>query len=266
MGRAEVDPVEACVTGVRALLAVAAAVTAAVGVPAPATSDAPVEVFVLAGQSNMVGRGFPLSDGEAAEPAVVEWKDGGWNVASDPLADPSDPESGVGPGMTFAEAVAAAEPGVTVGLVMCAKGGTSIADWRPTGDLYRRCILRVRAGGVQVAGVLFLQGEADAKTKEKARAWGRGFAAVYAAFTRDLHPTAFLLGQTGTLPKAWKGQETVRAQQAQAATRYRLPLVATAGLPTGADGVHFTVAGYKQVGARFAAAWLGSRTSVRLAA
>lgn len=242
----------------RLLLFAAAAL--ALAAPSAASSPAPPTiVFLLAGQSNMLGRGMPISSGEASNARLLSWRETGWNVAVDPLGGSANADNGVGPGMTFGLAVAVANPGVTVGLIQCAHGGTSIKDWQPAGKWYTACIAKVRAAGVTVAGVLFLQGETDATKKKWASAWCSGFANVAAAFRLDLH-ARILLGQIGK-PDAGKYpyQGIVRDQQTVAAAKLGLPLVKTSDLAVNpADGVHFTVASYKVVGARFAAAWVAS--------
>ena len=57
----------------------------------------PTQVFVLAGQSNMVGRGQPLSLGSPPDPHLELWRDGAWIETSDPLGPPEDEDSGIGP-------------------------------------------------------------------------------------------------------------------------------------------------------------------------
>ena len=97
-----------------------AAVAALFALPANAGSTAPVQVFVLAGQSNMAGRGLPLTIASPPNPRLLVWRDG-WQEAADPLS--TDPEAGIGPGMTFGLQLLRHLPGTRVGMVMCAVGG-----------------------------------------------------------------------------------------------------------------------------------------------
>jgi hypothetical protein len=216
----------------------------------------PGTVFVLAGQSNMLGRGLPLSAGEPSTPSVLVWRPQraeGWAVAADPLGNPSDPANGIGPGMSFARAIVGTTGG-TVGLIQCAKGGSSIFEWQPSKALYQSCLSQVRSAGVQVAAVLFLQGEADSVTKPDAGKWEAKFLKLAAAFKADFSPT-MLLAEIGRLSgAAYPYQADVRAAQWDAARRLGAPLVLTMDLAM-ADGNHFTVDGYKALGLRYAAAW-----------
>lgn len=90
------------------------------------TGEEPLDVFVLAGQSNMDGRadpaGLPGELQQAQERALVY---GG--KARKPLT----PGKQFGPDISFGKAMAAAL-GKPVGIIKFAKGGTNLADdWSP---------------------------------------------------------------------------------------------------------------------------------------
>jgi hypothetical protein len=229
----------------------AAAESAGSGLPTPD------EVFVLAGQSNMLGRGQPVSMGAAGDPRLLVWrKDGGWQVAVDPLGDPSDSANGVGPGMTFGlGAIQTLDP-QTVGLVQCAVAGTTISKWTPPHSVYTSCIEQARQAGGYVDGVLFLQGESDARNDADATKWATRFRIALNAFRTDLGSgIPVVIGQIGKL-SGFPYQKTVRDQQAKAASMYRgVAMITTRDLQTQSDGVHFTVDSYKKIGTRFASAW-----------
>jgi hypothetical protein len=217
----------------------------------------PTQVFVLAGQSNMVGRGKPLSLASTPDPHVELWRDGAWTEAADPLGPAADDNRGIGPGMTFGLTLHGLEPGETIGLVMCARGATSIAEWQPGTPVYQNCISATRAGGAPVAGIVFLQGETDAKKHKAAIAWGEGFQSVLTAFRSDLGNVPFILGQIGQADAdIYVAAQEVRDEQATAAsTLPGVTLVVTKDLPISKDGIHFTVDSYKTIGSRFVTAW-----------
>jgi hypothetical protein len=231
--------------------------------PAGSGSSAPAPpalVFVLAGQSNMLGRGFPLSAGDPSDPDLFVWRpqhNQGWTVATDPLADPGRRDNGIGPGMTFGRAIAAAEPG-TVGLIQCADGGSRLSDWAFGQKLYRKCLEQVRTSHAQPVALLFLQGESEAVGEGAALNWERRFLKLAPHFKKDFGP-GLLLAQIGTLtdPK-FQFDAIVRAGQADAAATLDIPLVVTSDLPMQPSGIHYTVSSYKTIGLRFAAAWLGT--------
>ena len=240
----------------RILIAALGALAALVGASSLARGAVgPQEVFVLAGQSNMVGQGMPLSLSSPPNARLLEWSERGWHIAADPL-DPVDSQAGIGPGMTFGLQVMRHQPGATIGLVMCASGGTSIDEWQPGGALYENCITSARATGATVAGILFLQGETDARRARTAAQWYDRFRTMLAGWRRDLGTKPlFLLGQIGTLDQGrFPAQTELRVAQARAAdAEPDVCLVRTADLPN--DGVHFTVPAYRVIGARFATAW-----------
>lgn len=83
-------------------------------------------IFLLAGQSNMAGRGKIEAEDKVPHPRVlVLSKQGEWKPAMAPLHYDKD-AAGVGLGSSFAVALAEKDPSVTIGLVPTACGGSSI--------------------------------------------------------------------------------------------------------------------------------------------
>ena len=126
------------------------------------TTEKKEKLFVLlAGQSNMAGRGIAGKDDLTEIPGLVVFRPGNvFRSAVEPVtrdrkfigtfsgdgkkietADPWDtlmPREGeqvvgVGPGRTFGKLLLEMHPGKTVVLLPCAVGGTSIAAWLPGG-------------------------------------------------------------------------------------------------------------------------------------
>ena len=132
-------------------------------------------IFVLAGQSNMAGRGS-LDEAAAVPPdprvvvfSPVDDKEV-WHPATDPLhPDTNGRKAGVGPGMAFAHELLRLAPRIapSIGLVPCAYGGSELARWEEGGDLFAAAVARVRRCMAEgdatdvIAGVLWHQGESD---------------------------------------------------------------------------------------------------------
>lgn len=235
---------------------------------AAAAFTQPPHVFILAGQSNMVGFGQPVP-AEVANARIRVSTSTGSVVARDPLFpyDPSlgDAMPGVGPGLTFAQNILPRIKG-TIILVPCAASGTRIAQWQPRQPLFTRCVAMARAAlhGGTLAGILFAQGESDAGSDPPTvTTWPAAFtsfvAGMRAAFGRTV-PVVF--SQVPTPPETWP--EWMRAsytqmQTLQAGTRlYRVTSISVADIPYGVDAAsanHFSPSAYVEIGRRYAAAW-----------
>lgn len=150
------------------------------------------DVWVLGGQSNMQGygnladayknsspmvRAYYMNDrwGRAEEPvtcppvahAPVHWRLRGVDGPCPPQwRDPMG--KGAGPGVSFANEMFRLT-GVPQGLICCAHGGTTMAQWDPKlkkdGDnsLYGAMLNRVKRNGGFVSGMIWYQGCSDAK-------------------------------------------------------------------------------------------------------
>lgn len=136
-----------------------------------------LDLFLLIGQSNMKGRGI-MPDEPKRDPRIVmmHLRDDAWYLARHPLHLVGDAKTfqgadnaGVGPGLAFAEAVAARDPKVRVGLIPCAVGGSPIALWQKGARLYDEALRRARLAlqttapvKASIRAALWLQGEANA--------------------------------------------------------------------------------------------------------
>lgn len=96
-----------------------------------------------------------------------------WEPAHEPLHVDIDTKKtcGVGPGMSFANAVKDRLDSVEkLGLVPCAVGGTAIKEWERGQHLYENMVKRAKAAvqsssGGEIKAVLWYQGESDASSK-----------------------------------------------------------------------------------------------------
>lgn len=156
--------------------------------------------FILAGQSNMSGRGDleTLTVQERVPDPHIRLfgNDGRWRDAIDPLDDAhgqiddvsTDRLAAVGPGLFFARELTATL-GKSVALIPCAKGGSSIRGWKPDSSvntLYGSCLSRAKVSGNAITGILWYQGETDAQNGKDARRWSGRFKRMIKEFRRDL--------------------------------------------------------------------------------
>lgn len=194
----------------------------------PSHSTAATQVFVLAGQSNMLGQ------------------------------DASGPNPSIGPAASFATAITAAT-GSAPTIVQCAVSGSFLSSWVPGGDLYQACLASTRqavASGGEVAGVMFWQGESESGDQALATTWAARFGSFVSGFRgvfgADV-PVVFaqLDTPTGVDPAVVPYWNIVQQQQASVSIA-RVSMVVTSDLPT--VGEHVTATGYVTAGQRFAAA------------
>lgn len=224
--------------------------------PATAHGDAKPWVFVLAGQSNMAGRGTPIPT-EQPDPRILEFTH---NARLAVARDPLNHEQGVGPGLSFARALLKDHPGRKIVLVQCAKGATFLKQWMRGQYLFNRCASLTRQASKRgtLKGVLFAQGESDALSTPSARLWAARYRELVTDFRSSVNAPRLpfvhtILGRT-TQSRRFHEWRVVKNQQAAV----RVPgdaAVRTGDLPL-QDNVHFTVEGYGTLGERFAAAWL----------
>lgn len=128
-------------------------------------------LFLLAGQSNMAGRGELEAEDTTTHPRIFVFnKEGDWMPAKEPLHFDKPSVVGVGPGFAFAKAMADRYPDKKIGLIPAAVGGSSILKWDqggfhdqtksyPYDDAVSR-IQHARQDGV-LKGVIWHQGESD---------------------------------------------------------------------------------------------------------
>lgn len=131
-----------------------------------------LDVYLLIGQSNMAGRAeIELQDRDTLKGVFLYTGIEGdeWEKAANPLNKYSSIRKDISmqklnPGYTFARDMSASAEGKKIGLVVNAKGGTSISLWAPGSDFYIEAVKRTKDAmrfGV-IKGIVWHQGESDA--------------------------------------------------------------------------------------------------------
>ncbi|WP_454717603.1 sialate O-acetylesterase [Caulobacter segnis] len=236
------------------------------------------DVYLLTGQSNMSGRGLveELAPAERLpDPAITLYgNEGTIRPAVEPLdtaigqvdAISTDTIAAVGPGLFFARGLHGLN-GRPILLVPCAKGGSSMAQWKPgegRDTLYGSCLARARAVG-KVRGVLWYQGETDAGRPDSAAGWRESFEVLVARFRADLggKNLPLVLVQLAdppspevSAPKTYPAWAAIQAVQAGPIPEC-VAMVPAGGLPLKADTLHLTTAGQRTLGGRLAVAMDG---------
>lgn len=241
-------------------------------------------VYLLAGQSNMDGRGNvkdltgPLEKYARPLPTVsIRFAAGGLhrpyreNPGLEPLhpgcsgtpgkAGGKPPVNTFGPELGFGHAMAEALPGQRILLIKVAEGGTNLAsDWNPkdTGKLYAQFLkvvqatqekIRTDGGTCEICGLLWMQGESDAASSTEQ--YQTRLAELIAKLRADLKikELPFLIGQVYD-----NGQRNtvIAAQKAVAKVIPATAFVEADGLQTFDKGTHYDAASQIELGKRFA--------------
>jgi carbohydrate esterase-like sialic acid-specific acetylesterase len=257
------------------LLKAALGIGLALASPALA-ADSNLYLVALAGQSNMTGAGdlellpvgFPMNGLRIWNYTNADT----WELAKEPVDSNShqvdmislDKHPGVGPALAMADAFAAKFPFVKVGLIPCAKSGSSIEEWRPDwsrSTLYGSCLYRQEQARLKgrVRAVVFWQGGEDAKDKKAAKHWGKNFERMITAWRADMGdqnlPVILLVLKPGTeqTMKKYPYRDIVRQQQLTVQMPY-LTKLETVGYDYDSDNIHLTTAGQLAIGQAIAAA------------
>lgn len=255
-----------CVLVLSLLLGTAAPIRSAEPVKLPAKEK--VHLFLLIGQSNMAGRGLVDKEDKIAHPRVVTLnKEGQWVPAVDPIHFDKS-AAGVGLGRTFGIEIAEANPGITVGLIPCAVGGSPIDAWKPGvfyaatkshpwDDAIKRAKLALLVGDLK--GVLWHQGESDSNSK-LSEAYEANLHDLIKRLRTELNTpdVPFVVGQLGQFPESpWDAakKKVDKALQDVPTRVKQTAFVSSDGLKHKGDKVHFDAASYREFGKRYAAAY-----------
>jgi Carbohydrate esterase, sialic acid-specific acetylesterase len=237
--------------------------------PARAPAPAPLQLFILAGQSNMAGRGAVEAQDRVVNPRVFMLdRSFSWIPAVDPVHF-DKPSAGVGPGRSFGVALADADSSARIGLVPVALGGSPISSWRPgaedgaTGRVpYDDAIARANAAMQrgELKAILWHQGESDS-LEPLASMYESRLRTFIERFRKDLGKPdlPFLIGQLGRFDGAPWSAAKLRVDAAHrrlAAEMRNVVYVSSEGLKDKGDTTHFDSPSARELGRRYAAAYL----------
>ncbi len=236
-------------------------------------------VFILAGQSNMAGQGntAELSPAYRRPPANVTFYYNGYKAPLDRFAH-------FGPEIGFAHEISKRFPHSKIKLIKFAVGGTSLLAWAPNwnaakarlthnasaGPLFKKLIktahINFDENNSTLAGVLWMQGETDAKYPVVAKQYVKNLNDFIYALRHTLKtPNAlFIMGSVNPPEDLFPATSIVQQAQKNAAAHIRnLRLVNTQDLPKRNDHLHYNTEGQLELGKRFARAYLSSHIAQR---
>lgn len=223
----------------------------------------PLRIFLLAGQSNMAGRGDLAQVEPIVDSEIHMFRDGRWQPAREPLHNTKPERDAVGLGMSFAVEVRRLHPDWALGLVPCAVGGTRLARWEKGADLHQNtvAIMQEALAAGTFAGVLWHQGEGDGHEAADAATYLERLVRMIADLRSALGAPSvpFILGELGRfMPGHPSFPHIGPVLAAIPMVPSRVPhcaVVSSEGLEHRGDRLHFNARALRDFGFRYARIW-----------
>lgn len=222
-------------------------------------------IFLLAGQSNMAGRGLVEPQDTISHERIISLGENmEWYYAKEPLHFYEPDRTGLDCGVSFASELLNHIPDdVTIGLVPCAVGGSAISQWN-NDEMYRGVKLLTnfteRAEAAQrqgiIKGVLWHQGESDAHS-DKIPKYKEEVEKLFSRFRQitENESLPIFVGELGSFmtPENQPMCDSINAiiHQSAGTDKYRF-VISTKDLEHRGDSLHFNSAAQREMGARFA--------------
>lgn len=223
--------------------------------------------FLMAGQSNMAGRGDIGEVDAIYNSHCFMLRNGLWQIMSEPInpdrpifSNPNIPAShysGISLTASFADEYAK-YTGLDVGLIPCAHGGTTILEWQKGEILFDNAISQAKLAmrTSELVGILWHQGESDCESQTDADNYYERLMTVLTSFRDELGEVPIIMGELGYIEKYKNGvakyRNEVNAQIHRAAkTLPNCGIVSSSDLVNRSDNLHFNAASLREFGKRY---------------
>ena len=226
-----------------------------------------VWVFIMAGQSNMAGRGIVEPEDTVPDKRILSInRDGQIIVAKEPLHFYEPERTGLDCGLSFAKTLITKLPNnVSILIIPTAIGGSSIRQW--LGDsvyrdvkLFSNFLAKVeiaKQNGI-IKGILWHQGESDANEKDIPLHKQR-LALLFSKFRAAVgnNELPVLLGELGSFSDNPVNFNLInKSMHEYTAEDKNSNVISTKDLKDKGDRLHFNSKGQRTMGKRFAKAYL----------
>jgi hypothetical protein len=226
-------------------------------------NDKPLKVFILAGQSNMVGTGGNAldlpEDLKGDQKSALLFIKGKWVTLA-----PGKTETGwFGPEVSFSRKLnmEIKEP---IGMIKLSFPGTNLAQhWSPANskslytELFKKVVEANKTRRIEMVGMIWMQGESDSREKNMAEAYSKNLADFIQASRKDFKSPAmfFVAGRVNPPKDRFPYVDIVRKAQEEC----KMPgysFVNCDTLEKTHDRQHYNTHGLVDLGFRFADAML----------
>lgn len=252
-------------------------------------AGAKAKVFILSGQSNMSGGGHVAAEGFGFDPAVGDkvrmwdasdaWNKRGilgkWASLNELQAIKKEMRMDmIGPEFGFAKAMSGLFPADEIHLIKVSKGGTPIDWWLPSAngkanghtqllENLKNALGKIE-GEYEIVGMLWMQGESDAKTEADAEAYPKKLEQLIALMRKETGKPElpFVIGKISSRileSKKFKmpfAKIVQSGQEAVTKTDKHAFVIDTDDLSQRDDLVHFDQEGQLGLGKRFGEAMI----------
>jgi len=225
-----------------------------------------MKVFILAGQSNMQGCGNFGTHPRLNNKRLFNFNNCTWQNAEEPLHDYTCKvwtDGGAGLAMSFGLRLIEEFSEWKIGFVPCAVSGSRLEQWQPGAELFENAIVKTRqaltACNGELAGILWHQGEADSKCKDKAKTYAKRFFDTISGFRKELANDTLpvITGKLGAFLSRnndYPYYQTVNDALAKNSTKF----VSSDGLTDNDrnDNTHFDTKSLRELGIRYAESYI----------
>lgn len=216
--------------------------------------------FLLIGQSNMAGRGFPNEVEKIPNDGIYVQRNGRWWPMYVPV-NPDRVTAGINLAESFAYRFHQDHPEDTVGLITCADGGTRLDQWMPGESIYDHAVMQAKLAmrTSTICGILWHQGESDC-AEDRYPFYEEKCTYIMNSLRKELglEDVPLLLGGLGSwlefCPRDEKFKNYPHVNRALEAMAAKLPncaFVSAEGLGCNPDYLHFSAAGLREFGHRY---------------
>ncbi len=220
-----------------------------------------LDAFLMIGQSNMAGRGFLDQVPPIINRDCLMLRMGRWQIMGEPINPDRGPAAEFAPGVCLAASFAdeyQKATGRKTGLIPCADGGTTIAQWQPGEVLFDHAVMQtgLAARSANIKGILWHQGESDCKNSD---GYKDGFIRMMGEMRRKIGDVPVLIGELSTDISKTPRWDITPAQVDQmngifhsiAAEIPACAVVSAEGLHLNPDGIHFDAPSLREFGKRY---------------